>query len=1692
MRAKYYVTKKNHTPRESQMVSPLKLFPSVSHIFIEHTDNNSQQLSVISLSPITISGSGGRQAPVQEEEDASRDEEGQDGVQEEDEGEEDGDDDEGGGDKEDTEPGSISRVEEPGCFITTNRDGSDGEVSIAGEAQFTDGAPLTSHFNQGSGNEAMGSEARVEKSEGKSQIHWSETGRGKETEPKPMSPIEQTYNACDGPNDRNQTTDGISVTSQPNHRGESKGYDSEAGVGESADGNQPKTSEASEQERADRGSLSPVEQANAADDSSEDGAKATDGASVISKPNQSCENSMLHSEAPVVDTEADGQPNKSETLCRQEGAKHGPILPVEQSNATSKKSDFDVQTIDRPPLTSLPNTSNVDELSHSEAKVGERGGGSRPDGLKAIYDRRAEVGSMSLVGPPNATSDRSDNDAQTIDGSSVTSHSNQSRDNEVSSSKARVGEHGGGNRPIGSATSEAAGGDGGPTKPVEQEIAADGGSDDDDHTTDGASMTSQPHQGGEEKGLGPEEEVAQSKGGEAEPEPMSPVEQANAADDSSDGEDQATNHVCVTSQTDRSGEKEVSDSEVDVGESEDAGQPNGSEAIYHRGEAEAGPMSPAERPLTTSIRPDNNAQTINGQSVRSQPSQSGEGEPSHSKARVHETGSGSQPNGSEASEAAGMDGGMISPTKQENTTGDGSDDEAQTADGASLIPQPILSGKDEALGSGVEVAESEGTSQRKEPVASERGRADQGSISPVEQANAPDGGSHDDAQATNGSSVTTEPAQGDGDEAIGSEMEVLGSDGGSHRRESVASKRERADTGPIIQVNEAKTANGGCDDEVQTTDGAPTTSESNQGGEDVDLGSEAGVGESIGCSQPTALERCCERAECDGSSEEVLTTAGASTISRGDRNGGCEAFGPEVVGGKGGGHLTNEWVTSERPGNDRGHLWPIKQENVAGDRFDDDAQATNGVSVYSPSNQNNENRPFAIEAGAGESKGGISAHLYGSADAMCAGGKAHRAPISPGEQANAADDRFDDEAQATDWATETSQFENRDSHEETRSHSGADPGSISPVKQANVTEDVSDDQLRIIDGASETSQHNQSEGEAPGPEAGVAQCEGSSQPYKRGSTWERAAAQPITISSTNQIPAGDRCDDEVQTVHGVPVTLQSDQRPGSAAGVGQSWGGSQPRGSGAAEQEEADLGAVSRVDLYNITGDGCFDARTSRTSRFTQSGENEDSGSEEGVAEHGGCSKPTGLEASGPGGTRDEDNDAPARDTAIVASGQTINLVPNEVGRVTETHESEERELEGIHDDANGTIAADNGLVSSCHAFDVNGGGVESEIKQLDEDRYTENCFAHGEDDQARYHQNMVQRDENDPPDSKTAGGFSEDEREQRKSEKNDQTVTVVTPVVPDNAATSGLTAGHDLAACNGSEVVAATVTTSTKGVSVEGFSSTGAEEGIQKIVFLAIHCEVGHHSGAKLEDQRPGSEQTLEGRQHEAVGCGLRGVEVVGMNAPSAEGLVEPAALIAVASPTVFCNRGESYGELGDSGSTYQLAPEQQPTGILASNSTYSAKWTVEQPEKLEMPQTKVDATFEDRPSPRKTKTLADENRPSTRDSACQTTWNSDAGTQTSRCSSPTNKWPNNKSESCRETTPSSPRFVSIGRGQQQQDEIPTTSAGIGGGIVSTLDIGGSELPSWARRASRRVSSAFSGDNEGRSSSLCDRQGQG
>lgn len=1362
---------------------------------------------------------------MQEEEDASRDEEGQDGVQEEDEGEEDGDDDEGDGGKEDTEPGSISRVEVPGCLRTTNRDGSDGEVSIAREAQFTDEAPLTSHFNQGGGNETMGPEAGVEKNEGKSQTHWSETGGGRGTEPKPMSPVGQIHIACDGSNDRNQTTDGVSVTSQPNHRGESKVYDSEAGVGENADGNQPKRSEACEQERADRGSLSPVEQANAADDSSDDGAKATDGVSATSQPNQICEHEMIHSEAPVVDSEGDGQSNKSETLCRPEGAKPGPILPVEQSYVANEKSDFDAQTIDRPPLTSLPNTSNGDELSHSEAKVGERGGGSRPDGLEARCDRGAEVGSISLVGPPNATSGRFDNDAQTIDGSSVTSHSNQSRDNEVSRSQARVGEHGGG-RPIGSATSEVTGGDGGPTKPVEQAIAADGGSDDDDHTADGAYMTSQPHQGGEEKGLGPEEEMAQSNGRDSEPEPMSPVKQANAADASSDGEDQATNHMCVASQTDQSGEDEVSDSEVGVGESEGAGKPNGSEAIYHRGEAEAGPMSSAERPLATSKRPDNYAQTINGPSVISQSSQSGEGELSHSIARVHESGSGSQPNGSETSE---------------------------------------------------------GTSQRKESVASERGPADQGPISPVEQANAPHGGSNDDAQATDGASATTEPDQGDGDEVVESEVEVLGSEGSSHRRESVASKRERAEAGPIIQVNEANTADSGCDDEVQTTDGAPTTSQSNQGGEDVALGSEAGVGESIGCSQPTALEGCCERAERDGSSDKVLTTAaGASTISRGDRNSGCEAFGPEVVGGKGGGRLTNEWVASERPENGRGNRWPIKQEHVAGDRFDDDVQATNGASVYSPANQDNEDGPLAIEAGAGESKGGIPAHPYGTADAMYAEGKAHRAPISPGEQANAVDYRFDDEAQATAGATETSQFENSDSHDEPRSQSGADPGSISPVKPANIAGNVSDDHGQITDGASETSQHNQSEGEAPGPEAGVVQYEGSSQPYKRGATRERAAAQPITISSIHQIHAGDRCDDEVQTVH-----------------------------------------------------------------------------------------------------------------------------------------------------------------------------------------------------------------DENDPPDSKTAGGFSEDEREQRKRKKNDQTVVIVTPVVPDDAATSGLTAGHDLAACNGSEVVAATVTTPTKGLSVEGSSSAGTEKGIQNIVNLAIHCEVGHHSGGKLEDERPGGEQTVGGRQNEAVGCGLRDVEVLGMNASSAEGLVKPAALIAVASPTVFYSRGESYGELGDSGSTHKLAPEQQLAGIVASNSTDSAKWTVEQPEKLEMPETKVDALFEDRPNPRKTKALADENRLSTRDSACQTTWNSEAGTQTSRCSSPTDKLPNNKSDNCCETTPSTPRFVSIGRGQQE--EMQTTSAGIGGGIVSTLDINGSELPSWARRASRRVSCAFSGDNnERRSSSLCDRQGQG
>lgn len=234
-----------------------------------------------------ISGSGGYQVPVQEQKDDSKYEEVNNGVQTEQ------------GVKENEEAGSISQVGEPRCVTNINGDGSNGEVSNASEAQFTDGAPLTSPLNQSGGNEALRSEAGVGKHEGRSRTHWSDTGRGVGAEPKPISSVDQRHIAWDGSDDEAQASDGVSMTSQPNQINENEGYDSKASVGERASGSQPNGPDADEQERADQASLSPAGQANAPDESSADGTRIADEASEILQLNQSCEDKMSHFEEPT-------------------------------------------------------------------------------------------------------------------------------------------------------------------------------------------------------------------------------------------------------------------------------------------------------------------------------------------------------------------------------------------------------------------------------------------------------------------------------------------------------------------------------------------------------------------------------------------------------------------------------------------------------------------------------------------------------------------------------------------------------------------------------------------------------------------------------------------------------------------------------------------------------------------------------------------------------------------------------------------------------------------------------------------------------------------------------------------------------------------------------------------------------------------------------------------------------------------------------------------------------------------------------------------------------------------------------------------------------------------------------------------------------------------------------------------------
>lgn len=124
-------------------------------------------------------------------------------------------------------------------------------------------------------------------------------------------------------------------------------------------------------------------------------------------------------------------------------------------------------------LTSRSDQSDGYELSHPGPRVGQGAGDSPPDALEAIYENEdAEVGSMSLVGRLNTTSDTLDDDAKTIDGSCVISNPNQRGDDKVSSLEARVRERGGGSQPIGLLTSEAVGVDRGPILSVDQTTVA--------------------------------------------------------------------------------------------------------------------------------------------------------------------------------------------------------------------------------------------------------------------------------------------------------------------------------------------------------------------------------------------------------------------------------------------------------------------------------------------------------------------------------------------------------------------------------------------------------------------------------------------------------------------------------------------------------------------------------------------------------------------------------------------------------------------------------------------------------------------------------------------------------------------------------------------------------------------------------------------------------------------------------------------------------------------------------------------------------------------------------------------------------------------------------------------------------------------------------------------------------------------
>lgn len=100
-----------------------------------------------------------------------------------------------------------------------------------------------------------------------------------------------------------------------------------------------------------------------------------------------------------------------------------PIPPVERANATADSSDGEGQTTNYcVPVTMQPILSGGDGVCEPGAGVEESESDDQPKGSKAICNRgEAEAGSISSVERPNATNTRSDDDAQTTDGLTVTS-----------------------------------------------------------------------------------------------------------------------------------------------------------------------------------------------------------------------------------------------------------------------------------------------------------------------------------------------------------------------------------------------------------------------------------------------------------------------------------------------------------------------------------------------------------------------------------------------------------------------------------------------------------------------------------------------------------------------------------------------------------------------------------------------------------------------------------------------------------------------------------------------------------------------------------------------------------------------------------------------------------------------------------------------------------------------------------------------------------------------------------------------------------------------------------------------------------------------------------------------------------------------------------------------------------------------